>query len=113
MRKVRAALTAARVYAQQAGWRLSGAMGAADGVVRNIYGPGRKVGQADAIRLAAALEEVVNGKHGDSGDLDLDGICYSSTSCGLAHLKFGDCCFERPIKRGSRRLAATAEVELF
>jgi hypothetical protein len=64
---------AARVYAQQVGSR-PGAMGAADGVVRNIYGPGRKVGQADAIRLAAALEEVVNGKHGDSGDLDLDGI---------------------------------------
>jgi hypothetical protein len=65
---------AAQVFAWQVGWRPSGATGSADGMVRNIYGPGRKVGQADAIRLAAALEEVVNGKHGDSGDLDLDGI---------------------------------------
>jgi hypothetical protein len=65
---------AAQVFAWQVGWRPAGVMGSADGMVRNIYGPGRKVGQADAIRLAAALEEVVNGKHGDSGDLDLDGI---------------------------------------
>ena len=65
---------AAQVFAWQVGWRPSGATGSADGMLRNIYGPGRKVGQGDANRLATALEEVVNGKHGDSGDLDLDGI---------------------------------------
>ena len=65
---------AAQVYARQVGWRPSGAMGAADGVVDSIYGPGRKVSHADSIRLAAALEKIVNGGHGDRGELDLDGI---------------------------------------
>jgi hypothetical protein len=65
---------AAQVYAQPMGWRTSGTMGTADGVVHSIYGPGRKVSHADSIRLAAALEKIVNGGHGDRGELDLDGI---------------------------------------
>jgi hypothetical protein len=43
-------------------------------VVHGIYGPGQTVSQADAGCLADALEQVINGAHGDSGDLELDSI---------------------------------------
>lgn len=65
---------AAQVCAKQMGWCPSGAMGVTDHVTHGIYGPGQTVSQADAVSLADALKKVVNGAHGDSGDLDLDGI---------------------------------------
>jgi hypothetical protein len=65
---------AAQIYAKQMGWCPSGAMGAVDHVAHGIYGPGQTVSQADAVSLVDALKKVVNGAHGDSGDLDLDGI---------------------------------------
>jgi hypothetical protein len=62
----------AQVYAKQMSWYPSGA--ARNCVAHGIHGPGQTVSQADAVCLAVALEQVVNGAHGDSGDLDLGSI---------------------------------------
>ena len=57
---------AARVYAQQVGWRPSGAMGAADGVVQSPYGPGRPPDRDAHVAPRLAL---VRWAHGGLGKL--------------------------------------------
>jgi hypothetical protein len=64
---------AVQVLARQAGWRPDGAVGT-DKESRSVYVAGRIVGKSDAARLAKALEIVVNGVTGDSGELDLAAV---------------------------------------
>jgi hypothetical protein len=65
---------ALQLLAKQAGWHPAGAFGIQDGQMHGGYRPGQLVRKSDAARLAAALEQVVNGEKGDSGDLDLAAI---------------------------------------
>lgn len=62
---------ASQVFAKKSGWRPGGAADTADNVTQSLYGPGRIVGERDAIRFAAALEQAVNGSIGDNDELDL------------------------------------------
>src|SRR4051812_1560396 len=61
-------------FAKQAGWRPAGVRSTAGPLSRSICGPGRTVSSADANHLATALEDVVNGRQGDSGELNLEAI---------------------------------------
>ncbi|HEX3498371.1 MAG TPA: hypothetical protein VHT04_03520 [Stellaceae bacterium] len=62
---------ASQVFAKKSGWRPGGAADAADNVTQSLCGPGRIVGERDAIRFAAALEQAINGPVGDNDELDL------------------------------------------
>jgi hypothetical protein len=62
---------AAQVFAKQAGWRSAGAHGVAGRAAPDRYTAGRLVSAPDATGFAKALEAVVNGEKGDSGELDL------------------------------------------
>jgi hypothetical protein len=65
---------ALQVFAKQAGWRPAGVVDTEDRRTHRLYGPGRIVAPRDARSFATALERVVNGEQGDSGELDLAAI---------------------------------------
>ena len=62
---------ASQVFAKQEGWRPTGAAGGGERGALNTYAAGRRVGGREAADLATALKRVVNGRQGDSGELDL------------------------------------------
>src|SRR5260370_41306123 len=64
---------AARVYAQQVGWRPSGAMGAADGMVQSPYGPGRPPDRDAHVAPRLALVRWAHGGPGEADRISTDG----------------------------------------
>jgi hypothetical protein len=66
---------ACQVFAKQAGWQPAGAIDKRDrNIVHSVYAPGRVVAKTDAWAFATALERVINGEAGDSGELDLGAL---------------------------------------